>query len=160
MLEARKQDHVSPLLRSLHWLPVQSRIECKLSTLCHLFFLPVVVGGGDGGGGLLLLLLLLLQPLFICLICFMCTLHQDRSAHLLTQDLYAFHTFRHRFSSYGAPSVSNSLSRQIRHIKSTSAFQPALMTHLFNNSYNKLLPPTTQPTPYSFKLFSFLNCFS
>ena len=38
VLKAHKRDHVSPLLRTLHWLPVQARIEYKLSTLCHSFF--------------------------------------------------------------------------------------------------------------------------
>ena len=38
VLKAHKRDHVSPLLRTLHWLPIQTRIECKLSTHCHSFF--------------------------------------------------------------------------------------------------------------------------
>ena len=38
VLKAHKRDHVSPLLRTLHWLPIQTRIEYKLSTLCHSFF--------------------------------------------------------------------------------------------------------------------------
>ena len=39
VLKAHKRDHVSPLLRTLHWLPIQAYIEYKLSTLCHSFFL-------------------------------------------------------------------------------------------------------------------------
>ena len=38
VLKADEQDHVSPLLRTLHWLPIQARIKYKLSTLCHSFF--------------------------------------------------------------------------------------------------------------------------
>ena len=38
VLNAHKRDHVSPLLRTLHWLPIQPRIEYKLSTLSHSFF--------------------------------------------------------------------------------------------------------------------------
>merc|ERR1712121_436160 len=38
VLRARKRDHVTPLLRDLHWLPVQARTEYKISTLCHSFF--------------------------------------------------------------------------------------------------------------------------
>ena len=37
VLKAHEQDHVSPLLRTLHWLPIQARIEYKLSTLSLLF---------------------------------------------------------------------------------------------------------------------------
>ena len=33
-MKSRKCDHVQPLLRSLHWLPVHSRIDYKISTLC------------------------------------------------------------------------------------------------------------------------------
>lgn len=39
VLKARKSDHVKPLLRTLHWLPIQARIDYKLCTLCHSFFL-------------------------------------------------------------------------------------------------------------------------
>ena len=35
--KAHKQDHVSTLLRTLHWLLIQACIKCKLSTLCHSF---------------------------------------------------------------------------------------------------------------------------
>ena len=34
VMKSRKCDHVQPLLRSLHWLPVHSRIDYKISTLC------------------------------------------------------------------------------------------------------------------------------
>ena len=33
-----KQNHISPLLMSLHWLPLKARIEYKLSVICHSFF--------------------------------------------------------------------------------------------------------------------------
>ena len=36
--KAHKRDHVSPLLRTLHWLPIQAGFEYKLSTLYHAFF--------------------------------------------------------------------------------------------------------------------------
>ena len=38
VFKARKHDHVQPLLQALHWLPVQARIDYKLSTICHNFF--------------------------------------------------------------------------------------------------------------------------
>ena len=36
-LTARRDD-VQPLLQALHWLPVQARVDYKLSTVCHNFF--------------------------------------------------------------------------------------------------------------------------
>ena len=34
-----KQNHISNLLMSLHWLPINARIEYNLSVICHSFFL-------------------------------------------------------------------------------------------------------------------------
>ena len=39
ILQCRKQNHISPLLMFLHWLPINARIECILSVICHSFFL-------------------------------------------------------------------------------------------------------------------------
>ena len=33
--KAQKQEHIRPLLQKLHWLPVHSRIQYKISTLCY-----------------------------------------------------------------------------------------------------------------------------
>ena len=38
VFRAKKHDHITFLLHFLHWLPVQARIEYKLSVLCHNFF--------------------------------------------------------------------------------------------------------------------------
>ncbi|WP_419638415.1 hypothetical protein, partial [Thiolapillus sp.] len=32
-----RQEHIKPLLQKLHWLPVQTRIQYKISTLCYNF---------------------------------------------------------------------------------------------------------------------------
>ena len=39
IFHCRKQNHISPLLMSLHWLPINARIEYKLSVVCHSFLL-------------------------------------------------------------------------------------------------------------------------
>ena len=39
--QCRKQNLISPLLMSLHWLPINARIEYKLSVICHSFFLDL-----------------------------------------------------------------------------------------------------------------------
>ena len=38
VFKARKRDHVPPLLQTLHCLPVQARIDYKLSAICHNLF--------------------------------------------------------------------------------------------------------------------------
>ena len=39
IFQCRKRNHISSLLMSLHWLPINARIEYKLSVICHSFFL-------------------------------------------------------------------------------------------------------------------------
>ena len=38
VMQARKTDHITPILRSLHWLPIHARIDYKIGVLCHNFF--------------------------------------------------------------------------------------------------------------------------
>jgi len=35
LTEARKFDHISPVLRALHWLPVRHRVTYKLATIVY-----------------------------------------------------------------------------------------------------------------------------
>ena len=35
VFKARKHEHMKPLLQKLHWLPVVSRIQYKVATLCY-----------------------------------------------------------------------------------------------------------------------------
>ena len=35
VFKARKQEHIKPLLQKLHWLPVHSRIQYKISSLSY-----------------------------------------------------------------------------------------------------------------------------
>ena len=35
ILKKRKREHASPLLRSLHWLPVERRLQYKVATICY-----------------------------------------------------------------------------------------------------------------------------
>ena len=62
-------------LTTLHWLPAQTSIEYNLPTLCHSYTTQT-------------------QVLFICLVFFMCTLHQNSFAPLLTQEIHVFHILR------------------------------------------------------------------
>ena len=39
IFQCRRQNHISPLLMSQHWLPINVRIEYKLSVICHSLFL-------------------------------------------------------------------------------------------------------------------------
>ena len=39
IFQCHKQNHVSPIFMSMHWLPINARIEYKHSVICHSFFL-------------------------------------------------------------------------------------------------------------------------
>jgi len=39
ILDLRMNEHVTPALRQLHWLPVDRRVDFKLRTMIYLFFL-------------------------------------------------------------------------------------------------------------------------
>ena len=118
VLKAHKWDHVSPLLRTLHWLPIQAHIDYKLSTLCHSFFSDTApVDLSD-------LLRVYSSSRQLRSSSDSRTLHIP---HMKTE------TFGHRLFSYTAPSVWNSLPREIRYIQSTAAFKTALKTHLLKS---------------------------
>jgi hypothetical protein len=117
IFHAKKHDHATPLLRSLHWLPVQARIEYKLSTLCYKFFAghaPVYMSQ-------------LLSPYT--------PRRQLRSSsdnRILTVPKINTKTYGARTFSHAAAVHWNSLPHSIRHAKSLSAFKRSLKTHLFN----------------------------
>ena len=126
-----KRDHISFLLRTLHWLPIQARIEYKLSTLCHSLFSDTAP--------------VYLSDLFHV---FSPTRQLRSSSDLRTLRILHIKTktFGHRSFSCAAPFVWNSLPREIRHIQSTSAFKIALKTclcksYLYYFLAKSLLPP-------------------
>ena len=79
VLKARKQDHVLPLLKTLHWLPIQTQIKYKMSRFVIPFSLKL--------------------PMSTFLTFFVYTLHQDNSAPSLTQELYKFCTLESKQES-------------------------------------------------------------
>ena len=118
VLKAHKQDHVSPLLRTLHWLPIQARIEYKLSTLCHSFFsdtAPVYLSD------------------LLCVYSPSRQLHSSSDSRTLRIPHIKTKTSRHHSLSHAAPSVWNSLPHEIRHVQSATAFKTASKTHLFKS---------------------------
>ena len=104
VLKPHKRDQVSPLLRTLHWLPIQAGIEYKLLTLCHSFF-------SDTAPVYLSDLLRVYSPSR--------QLRSSSDSRTLRFPHIKTRTFGHRSFSHAAPSVWNSL--------------PALKTHLFKS---------------------------
>jgi hypothetical protein len=121
VVRARKREHITPILKSLHWLPVQARIEYKLSVLCHNYF--------SGSA----------PNYFNDLLSVYTPSRQLRSS----ADTRTFSIPKVRTKSYGERSFSfcgpkqwNSLPLYLRNIRSTQSFKKTLKTHLFNQYYN------------------------
>ena len=118
--KARRRDHTSPLLRTLHWLPIEARVQYKLSSLCHHFFsdsapayfsdlltkyIPGRAGNRSGSDSRLL------QP------------------PKVKKNSYGYNSFSHR-----ATTQWTSLPYELRHKLTTTAFKSALKTHLFRQN--------------------------
>ena len=120
VLKARKTDHVTPLLHALHWLPIQSRINYKLSTLCFNFFL------GSS------------PSYFSELLTVYTPTRQLRSStddRILSVPRIKTKTYGQRTFTYSASTQWNSLPHNIRHMQSPQQFKRALKTHLFRTHF-------------------------
>ena len=115
-----KQNHISPLLMSLHWLPINARIEYKLSVICHSFFL--------GSSSIYLSdLLLVYTPKR--------NLRSSSDNRILCIHKLRTKTFGHRSFSFAAPTIWNSLTSELRHTDCIQKFKLALKVHLFRKFY-------------------------
>ena len=123
VLKTKKRDHITPVLRNLHWLPIQARIQYKAIMLCHKFFLNKV-------------------PAYFSDI--LSVYHPNRPLRSSSDDrilrvpkVKKQHGER-SFSRVG-PTLWNTLPSEMRHTDSSSSFKRLLKTHLFV----RFLPPTT-----------------
>jgi len=69
VLKARRLSHASPLLRTLHWLPIQQRVDCKVPLLTFKFhntstpsYLRLLIQDREHGHNLQLTTTALCQP--------------------------------------------------------------------------------------------------
>ena len=121
ILKRRKRDHVQPLLRQLHWLPVRSRIEYKLSNLCFNHFAkssPAYISD----------LLTVYVPTR--------TLRSSADSRTLVIPSTRTKTFGESAFSYSGPTQWNTLPHNLRHAQTTSAFKSQLKTHLFRSAFD------------------------
>ena len=120
ILNLRKYEHITPALRSLHWLPVSKRIEFKLILITFKCLNDTAPS----------YLKELLKPKPIT--------RSLRSNHGgLTLDIPKFRTVRYgqRAFSNVAPRMWNKLPTHIRAEKSLIRFKTLLKTHLFREAY-------------------------
>ena len=128
VFKARKHDHVQPLLQALHWLPVQARIDYKLSTICHNFF-------SDS------------SPAYVSDLLTVCRqLRSSADTRILRIPHVRTKTFGQRSFSYCAPKLWNSLPSDIRHSKFSDSLKTALKTHLYKQRYKWFTKSCCLPT--------------
>ena len=118
--------HITPILKSLHWLPIRHRIRFKTATLIHKFLhsgKPAYFGPH--------------------LTRYTCSLNTRRG----NSDNWYLHvpTYKHRINKskvhfnnsfcFDGPTMWNSLPHEIRSAPKLSSFRNKLKTHLFQDAY-------------------------
>ena len=119
LLRVRKYDHITPILKTLHWLPVPLRIEYKVSLLTHQCI--------HGHAPQYLKELLSLQASS-------CSL-RSRNKNLLKAPRTKLRTMGDRAFSATAPRLWNALPDHLRAPQTTDAFKRELKTHLFRKAF-------------------------
>ena len=115
-----RSSHVTPLFISLHWLPVERRVQYKIALLCFKSL--------NG-----------LAPAYLSdLIHIYIPSRQLRSSadtRVFRIPSFRTKTFGQRAFSYQAPIIWNQLPYHVRHSPNLSAFKSSLKTHLFQASF-------------------------
>ena len=120
VLQKSKRQHVTPLLKQLQWLPIQTRIDYKLATLAFRHFdgsLPQYLSSR----------LDIYQPSRSL---------RSSNDRLLRVPRWKLKSFGYRSFSYQGPVVWNSLPTDLKLSSSLSTFKSRLKTHLFKKSYS------------------------
>ena len=119
LMRVRKHEHITPILHSLHWLPVSTRIEYKVSVLTH----QSIHGHAPP------YLKELLNP--------HSTTRSLRSTHsnLLHIPRTKLRTMGDRAFSVAAPRLWNALPDTLRAPQSTDCFKKGLKTFIFKKTF-------------------------
>ena len=120
-----KFNHVSPILRSLHWLPIKQRIDFKIAVLAYKSLHK-------------------LAPVYLQDMCHPASesqfLIRNRSAANgdLIPHAWKTVTYGRRSFQFAAPNVWNKLPNTVRSAPSFETFRGRLKTYLFNCAYNTI----------------------
>ena len=115
----RKHDHITPVLKDLHWLPVKQRIDYKVAVLAFRHFegtLPVYLSNT------------------------LSTYHPRRSLRSVAQKILTIpkrnmKSVGERSFSFYAPTVWNSLPTELRNVSTLASFKSGLKTFLFRQAF-------------------------
>lgn len=120
IVKAGKRDHITPILESLHWLPIPFRIEYKILLLTYKALhdkAPQYIAD-------------LLVPYTTTR-----TLRSS-SKQLLAVPKIKTATYGERQFSYAAPKAWNLLPEDLKSISALSQFKSSLKTYLFRKCFN------------------------
>ena len=115
-----KYDHITPVMKDLHWLPVECRINYKILLLAYKAqrgmappYLSSLLSPYKPGRSL-----------------------RSEGKHLLTTPRYRLEGFGKRFFAHAAPSHWKTLPITIKCAQSIDIFRINLKTHIFNVAYS------------------------
>ena len=119
VLRKRKSDHITPLLKELHWLPVESRIKFKVATLAYRHF--------DGT----------LPPYLSARLSIY---HPGRELRSSSEKLpvvpeKGLKSAGGRTFAFAAPSIWNTLPNSLRNLPTLAQFKCHLKTYLFGKDF-------------------------
>ena len=115
----RKYDHISPVLRELHWLPVEHRISYKILLLTY----KALNGHAPQYLSALISKYVPPRPL------------RSEDQYLLTSPRWLLETFGKRAFSKAAPTLWNPLPLSVKQAPSIDSFKTRLKTYLFNKAF-------------------------
>ncbi len=121
IIEESKFCHITPLLRSLHWLPVKQRIQFKILLLTF----RAIHGNSPQ---YIMDLITVKQPTRYCL-------RSQDSITLMRPKGKFLATLGDRSFSAAAPNVWNSLPAEIRNIRCINVSKSSIKTFLFNQHF-------------------------
>ena len=115
----RKFDHISPVLRELHWLPVEHRISYKILLLTY----KALNGHAPQYLSALISKYVPPRPL------------RSEDQYLLSSPRWRLETFGKRAFSKAAPTLWNPLPLSVKQAPSIDSFKTRLKTYLFNKAF-------------------------
>ena len=121
VLRVPRSDHISPHLRSLHWLPIEARITYKIALTTYRAI-------NLSGPPYLSELISIYTPAR--------SLRSSSDTLKLNPPPTHTRTFGERSFSFAAPSIWNSLPLSIRSSDTESSFRSSLKTHLFKKHFD------------------------
>ena len=120
LLVTRQFDHITPVLKELHWLPVERRVEYKVILMCF----KCLHG---------------LAPEYLCELIKWHSPNRrlrSESQHLVAEQSWNLKTFGYRRFAVAAPRLWNQLPLPLRSMEELSHFQAGLKAHLFSKEFH------------------------